>query len=65
MGYSMDIKAIVTYKVNKQYGMKQTKWFDKKFDFDFKQNTFPSTLKRLKESPQNCVQKLKSFLIKS
>ncbi len=40
--------------------MKQTKWFDKKFDFDSKQNTFPSTLKRLKETPQKLRAKIET-----
>lgn len=31
--------------------MQQTKWFDRKFDFDFEQNIFPSILERLKDAP--------------
>jgi len=41
--------------------MKQTKWFDKKFDFDYKQNTFPTTLKRLKETPQKLRTKIETI----
>ncbi len=31
--------------------MKQQKWFDRKFDFSFKQNIFPSIIKRLEKTP--------------
>ena len=31
--------------------MKQVKWFDRKFDFSFEQNIFPSIIERLKGTP--------------
>ena len=31
--------------------MKQVKWFDRKFDFSFKQNIFPSIIERLEGTP--------------
>lgn len=31
--------------------MKQTKWFDRKFDFSFDQNIFPSIIERLEGTP--------------
>ncbi len=31
--------------------MKHVKWFDRKFDFSFEQNIFPSIIERLKKTP--------------
>jgi uncharacterized damage-inducible protein DinB len=31
--------------------MKQTKWFDRTFDFSFKENIFPTIIERLKQTP--------------
>jgi uncharacterized damage-inducible protein DinB len=37
--------------------MKQVKWFDRKFDFDFSQNIFPSIIERLEGSPVRLEEK--------
>jgi len=31
--------------------MEQIKWFDRKFDFSYEQNIFPSIIERLKGTP--------------
>src|SRR5260221_2617147 len=41
--------------------MKQVKWFDRKFDFEFTQNIFPSILERLSGTPVRLEEKLKSI----
>ena len=38
--------------------MKQTKWFERKFDFSSAQNTFPSILERLKGTPIRLEEKI-------
>ncbi|MFN0204005.1 MAG: DinB family protein, partial [Bacteroidia bacterium] len=39
----------------------KTKWFDRKFDFDTEQNTFPSIVERLWGTPIRLEEKLKSI----
>lgn len=41
--------------------MKQTKWFERKFDFSASQNTFPSLMERLAGTPARLEEKLKSI----
>lgn len=38
--------------------MKQTKWFDRKFDFDYAENIFPSILERLSGTPVRLEEKI-------
>jgi len=40
--------------------MGQTKWFDRKFDFGFDQNIFPSIIERLRGTPSRLEEKVKS-----
>ena len=42
--------------------MKQTKWFDRKFNFDFNQNIFSSIIERLAGTPVRLDEKLKFIL---
>jgi hypothetical protein len=39
--------------------MEPVKWFDRKFDFDFKENNFPIIQKRLEKTPQRLVRLIK------
>ncbi|WP_291127481.1 hypothetical protein [Flavobacterium sp. UBA7682] len=39
--------------------MKQTKWFDRSFNFDNQQNIFPSILERLSGTPIRLEEKVK------
>src|ERR1041385_7237480 len=41
--------------------MEQTKWFDRKFDFSFTQNIFPSIIERLKGTPARLEEKVRSI----
>lgn len=41
--------------------MQQTKWFERKFDFNSKQNIFPSIIERLAGTPARLDEKLKSI----
>ncbi|MEO8414236.1 MAG: DinB family protein [Ginsengibacter sp.] len=41
--------------------MKQEKWFDRKFNFDFTQNIFPSIVERLTGTPLRLEEKLVSI----
>jgi uncharacterized damage-inducible protein DinB len=41
--------------------MRQTKWFDRKFDFDTIQNTFPSIMERLSGTPARLEEKFQSI----
>src|ERR1700754_646062 len=41
--------------------MKQAKWFDRSFNFDSEQNTFPSIIERLMGTPARLEEKLKSI----
>lgn len=41
--------------------MKQTKWFDRKFDFSKSENIFPSIIERLAETPARLEEKIKSI----
>jgi uncharacterized damage-inducible protein DinB len=41
--------------------MKQVKWFERKFDFDFTQNIFPSIIERLSGTPARLEEKFKSI----
>lgn len=41
--------------------MEQVKWFDRKFNFDIKQNIFPSIIERLTGTPLRLQEKLKSL----
>ncbi|MBI5477089.1 MAG: DinB family protein [Ignavibacteriales bacterium] len=41
--------------------MPQTKWFERKFDFDSTQNIFPSIVERLKGTPVRLEEKIKSL----
>jgi len=41
--------------------MKQTKWFDRKFDFSKAENIFPSLLERLAGTPARLEEKLKTI----
>ncbi len=41
--------------------MDQTKWFDRKFDFGFTQNIFPSIIGRLRETPARLEEKVKTI----
>jgi len=41
--------------------MKQTKWFERKFDFSASQNIFPSLTERLAGTPARLEEKLKSI----
>jgi len=41
--------------------MKQTKWFDRKFDFSHTENIFPSLLERLAGTPARLEEKLKTI----
>jgi uncharacterized damage-inducible protein DinB len=49
--------------VNKQKTLKmtQTKWFDRKFNFDTEQNIFPSIMERLLGTPMRLEEKFKSI----
>ena len=38
--------------------MQQTKWFERKFDFGFQQNIFPSIIERLKGTPVRLQEKV-------
>ena len=42
----------------KERPMKQIKWFDRKFDFSFEQNIFPSIIERLRGTPVRLVDKV-------
>jgi uncharacterized damage-inducible protein DinB len=42
--------------------MKQVKWFDRRFNFDFEQNIFPSILERLSDAPLRLENKCNSIL---
>ena len=41
--------------------MEQTKWFDRKFDFSFTQNIFPSIIERLKGTPARLEEKVQTI----
>ena len=41
--------------------MERTKWFDRKFDFGFTQNIFPSVIERLRGTPVRMEDKLKNL----
>ena len=41
--------------------MERTKWFDRKFDFGFTQNIFPSVIERLRGTPVRLEEKLKNI----
>jgi uncharacterized damage-inducible protein DinB len=41
--------------------MQQTKWFERKFNFDFTENIFPSVIERLSGTPARLEEKLKSI----
>ncbi|MEO5889366.1 MAG: DinB family protein [Ferruginibacter sp.] len=41
--------------------MKQVKWFDRKFNFEFSQNIFPAILERLSGTPARLEEKFKSI----
>ena len=41
--------------------MKQTKWFDRKFDFSKSENIFPSIIERLAGTPSRLEEKMKSI----
>lgn len=41
--------------------MEQTKWFERKFDFGFTQNIFPSIVERLRGTPARLEEKTKSL----
>jgi len=41
--------------------MKQEKWFDRKFNFESKENIFPSILERLSGTPARLEEKLKGI----
>ena len=41
--------------------MKSTKWFDRKFNFDTQQNTFPSIIERLRGTPVRLEEKMRSI----
>ncbi len=41
--------------------MNQIKWFDRKFDFSFEQNIFPSIIERLEKTPLRINKKIKNF----
>jgi uncharacterized damage-inducible protein DinB len=41
--------------------MQQTKWFERKFDFETKQNIFPSIVERLTDTPFRLEEKIKSI----
>lgn len=41
--------------------MERTKWFDRKFDFGFAQNIFPSVIERLRGTPARLEEKLKNI----
>lgn len=41
--------------------MEHTKWFDRKFDFGFAQNIFPSVIDRLKGTPVRLEEKVKNI----
>jgi hypothetical protein len=41
--------------------MEQTKWFDRKFEFGFSQNIFPSIIERLRGTPGRLEEKVKSI----
>jgi hypothetical protein len=41
--------------------MKQTKWFERKFDFSSSQNIFPALLERLAGTPARLEEKIKSI----
>jgi len=41
--------------------MKQTKWFERKFDFSYKQNIFPSILEQLENTPHQLVNKVQNL----
>lgn len=36
----------------------QTKWFDRKFDFSFEENIFPTIIERLRETPTRLEEKI-------
>ena len=41
--------------------MEQTKWFDRKFDFSYTQNIFPSIIERLKGTPARLEEKVQAI----
>lgn len=41
--------------------MEEVKWFDRKFNFDFNQNIFPSIIERLSGTPARLDEKFKSI----
>jgi uncharacterized damage-inducible protein DinB len=41
--------------------MEQTKWFDRKFDFSYTQNIFPSITERLKGTPARLEEKVQAI----
>lgn len=41
--------------------MERTRWFDRKFDFGFTQNIFPSVIERLRGTPVRLEEKLKNI----
>jgi len=41
--------------------MEQAKWFDRKFDFSYKQNIFPSIIERLKGTPARLEEKIQTI----
>ena len=41
--------------------MAQTKWFDRKFDFSYTQNIFPSIIERLMGTPARLEEKIRSI----
>jgi uncharacterized damage-inducible protein DinB len=43
--------------------MEQTKWFDRKFDFNFTQNIFPSIMERLRGTPSRLEEKTRTIPI--
>ena len=44
--------------------MKQIKWFERKFDFSFEQNIFPSIIERLEGTPILLENKVNNMSIK-
>ena len=41
--------------------MKNTKWFDRKFDFNYQQNIFPSIIERLRGTPARLEEKCRAI----
>ena len=41
--------------------MKSTRWFDRKFDFDYQQNIFPSIIERLRGTPARLEEKCRAI----